>query len=71
MAKTRANEREFQGRVIAWIQEQISHWGLPFENATNDSTLYSLQTVRFPDVLLMLDFACKRPYCGWELNPPN
>jgi len=71
MAKTKANEREFQGRVIAWIQEQISHGGLPFENATNDSTLYGLQTVRFPDVLLTLDFACQRPYCGWELKTPE
>ena len=71
MAKTRANEREFQGQVIAWIQKQISHGSLPFENATSDSTLYGLPTVRFPDVLLTLDFACQRPYCGWELKTPE
>jgi len=71
MAETKANEREFQGQVIAWIQKQISHGGLPFENATNDSTLYGLQTVRFPDVLLTLDFVCQRPFCGWELKTPK
>jgi len=71
MAETKANEREFQGQVIAWIQKQISHGGLPFENATNDSTLYGLPTVRFPDVLLTLDFACQRPFCGWELKTPE
>ena len=68
MAKTKANEREFQGKVIAWILRQIEHGGLPFENATNDSSLYGLPTVRFPDVLLTLDESCQRPFCGWELK---
>jgi hypothetical protein len=40
MAKTKANEREFQGQVIAWIKRQIGQGGLPFKNATNDSSLY-------------------------------
>ncbi len=71
MAKTKATEREFQGKVIAWILKQIEHGGLPFENATNDSSLYDLPTVRFPDVLLCLDFACQRPFCGWELKTPK
>lgn len=71
MAKTKATELEFQGQVIAWIKEQISHGGLPFENATGDSSLYGLETVRFPDVLLTLDFACQRPFCGWELKTPT
>lgn len=71
MAKTKATEPEFQGQVIAWIKEQISHGGLPFENATGDSSLYGLETVRFPDVLLTLDFACQRPFCGWELKTPT
>jgi len=71
MAKTKATEAEFQSQVIAWIKEQISHGGLPFENATGDSSLYGLETVRFPDVLLTLDFACQRPFCGWELKTPT
>ena len=71
MARTKANEREFQGQVIAWIKEQISHGALPFENATSDSGLYGLETVRFPDVLLTLDFECQRPFCGWELKTPT
>jgi len=71
MAKSKATEPEFQGQVIAWIKEQISHGGLPFENATSDSSLYGLATVRFPDVLLTLDFACQRPFCGWELKTPK
>ncbi|HIJ51768.1 MAG TPA: N-6 DNA methylase [Planctomycetes bacterium] len=71
MAKTKANEPEFQSQVISWIKEQISHGGLPFENATGDSSLYGLETVRFPDVLLTLDFACQRPFCGWELKTPT
>jgi len=71
MAKTRANEREFQGKVIAWILGQIEHGGLPFENATGDSSLYGLPTVRFPDVLVTLDETCQRPFCGWELKTPK
>jgi len=71
MAKTKANEKEFQGQVIHWIKKQISDGGLPFENATNDSSLYGLPTVRFPDVLLTLDFECLRPFCGWELKTPK
>jgi len=71
MAKTKANEREFQGQVIAWIKEQISHGGLPFENATNDSSLYGRPSVKFPDVLVTLDFECRRPFCGWELKTPT
>jgi len=71
MAKTKATEPEFQSQVIAWIKEQISHGGLPFENATGDSSLSGLETVRFPDVLLTLDFACQRPFCGWELKTPT
>jgi len=71
MAKTKANEREFQGQVISWIKKQISHGGLPFKNATNDSSLYGLPTVKFPDVLLTLDFECREPFCGWELKTPE
>lgn len=71
MVKTKANEREFQGQVIAWIKNQISHGGLPFKNATNDSSLYGLPTVKFPDVLLTLDFECREPFCGWELKTPE
>jgi len=71
MVKTKATESEFQGQVIAWIKEQISHGGLPFENATSDSSLYGLTTVRFPDILLTLDFAGQRPFCGWELKTPK
>jgi len=71
MAKTKANEREFQGQVIGWIKNQIAQGGLPFQNATNDSSLYGLSTVRFPDVLLTLDFECRQPFCGWELKTPK
>jgi len=71
MAKTKANEREFQGQVIAWIKKQIEQGGLPFGNATNDSSLYGLPTVKFPDVLLTLDFECQNPFCGWELKTPK
>ena len=71
MIETRANEDEFKGKVIHWILEQISHGGLPFKNATNDSSLYGLETTRFPDVLLTLDFECRQPFCGWELKTPK
>lgn len=71
MAKTKATETEFQGEVLVWIKRQIEHGGLPFENATIDSSLYGLPKVRFPDVLLTLDFACRRPFCGWELKTPR
>jgi len=71
MAKTKATEQEFKSQVISWIKEQISHGGLPFENATGDSSLYGLPTVRFPDVLLCLDFECQQPFCGWELKTPK
>jgi type I restriction-modification system DNA methylase subunit len=71
MAKTKANEREFAGQVIHWIQEQLKEGGLPFENVTNDSGLYGLPTVKFPDVLLTLDFEGLRPFCGWELKTPK
>jgi len=71
MAKTKATEPEFKSQVISWIKEQISHGGLPFENATGDSSLYGLPTVRFPDVLVTLDETCQRPFCGWELKTPK
>jgi len=71
MAKTKANEREFAGQVISWIKEQLKEGGLPFENAINDSGLYGLPTVKFPDVLLTLDFESLRPFCGWELKTPK
>lgn len=71
MAKTKANEREFAGQVISWIKEKLKEGGLPFENATNDSGLYGLPTVKFPDVLLTLDFEGHRPFCGWELKTPK
>jgi len=71
MAKTKANEREFQGKVISWIDSQIKHEGLAFKNATNDSSVYGMPTVKFPDVLLTLDFECKQPFCGWELKTPT
>jgi len=71
MVKTRANEREFQGEVGNWIKAQISHGGLAFAKATTDSSLYGLPTVKFPDVLLTLDFECNQPFCGWELKTPT
>jgi len=70
MAKTKANEREFQGQVISWIKKRIDCGGLPFKNAINDPGLYGLPTTRFPDVLLTLDFECREPFCGWELKTP-
>ena len=71
MARTKANEREFQGQVISWIKKRINQGGLPFQNATNDSSLYGMETVKFPDVLLTLDFECRLPFCGWELKTPK
>jgi hypothetical protein len=71
MVETKANEREFQGKVLHWIMDQISHGGLPFKNATKDSSLYGLPTVKFPDVLLYLDLECKQPNCVWELKTPE
>jgi len=71
MAKTKATEREFQGKVVTWIQKQIEQGALAFEGVTQDSSLYGLPTLRFPDVLLTLDFACQRPFCGWELKTPT
>ena len=71
MSKTKANERVFTGHVIAWIKEQLKEGGLPFENAVSDSGLYGLSTVKFPDVLLTLDFEGLQPFCGWELKTPT
>jgi len=71
MAKTKATEPEFQGEALVWIKRQIQHGGLPFEGATINSSLYSLPTVSFPDVLLTLDERCQRPFCGWELKTPE
>jgi len=71
MAKTKATEPEFQGEVLVWIKRQIEQGALPFENATIDSSLYDLPTVRFPDVLLTLDEICQQPFCGWELKTPT
>jgi hypothetical protein len=72
MAKIKATERDFGGQVISWIQEQLKEGGLPFENATNDSSLYKkLSGVKFPDVLLTLDFGGLRPFCGGELKTPK
>jgi methylase of polypeptide subunit release factors len=71
MAKIKANEDVFKGQVIHWIKEQLKEGGLPFENVTNDPSLYRLTKVRFPDVLLTLDFEYQRPFCGWELKTPK
>jgi len=70
MAKTKATEPEFQGEVLVWIKRQIEQGGLPFENATIESSLYALERVKFPDILVTLDFACQRPFCAWELKTP-
>jgi hypothetical protein len=51
MAKTKANERECVGQAIAWAKKQIAEGELPFADATNDSSLYGLPKVQFPDVL--------------------
>jgi len=58
MAKTGATEREFAGKVNAWIMAQIEHGSCPFQNATIDSSLYGSETTLFPDVLVTLDEAC-------------
>lgn len=71
MPKTKATEREFQGKVVTWIQKMIDQGGLSFQGVTQDSSLYGLDTVRFPDVLLTLDSSYQRPFCGWELKPPT
>jgi type I restriction enzyme M protein len=71
MAKTKATEPEFQGEVLVWIKRQIEQGGLPFENATIDSSLYGLERVKFPDIMLTLDPVCQRPFCGWELKTPK
>jgi len=71
MAKTKPNEREFTGQVIAWIKERLAQGGLPFMNATNDSGLYGLERVLFPDVLVTLDIEGLEPFCGWELKTPT
>jgi len=71
MARTEANEREFQGQVVSWVKKRLEEGGLPFENATNDSSLYGLETVKFPDVLVTVDFECREPFCGWELKTPK
>jgi len=71
MVKTKATEREFGGQVVHWIMERLKEGGLPFENATNDSSLYGLEKVQFPDVLVTLDIECQSPFCGWELKTPK
>jgi len=71
MAKTKATEREFQGKVVTWIQKQIEHGASAFEGVTQDSSLYGMGKVKFPDVLLALDVGCQRPFCGWELKTPS
>ena len=71
MAKTKANEREFQGQVAVWIHKQIEAGAVPFQNATTDSSLYGLPTTRFPDVLVTLDKECHESFCGWELKTPT
>ncbi len=71
MAKTKATEPEFQGQVNGWIKKQIEQGGLPFGNATINSSLYGLPRTLFPDVLVTLDFECLRPFCGWELKTPE
>jgi len=71
MAKTGATEREFAGKVNAWVMEQIEHGSCPFQNVTIDSSLYGTETTLFPDVLITLDAACQQPYCGWELKTPK
>jgi len=71
MAKTEPNEREFVGQVIYWIKKRISEGGIPFEHATNDSSLYGLKRVKFPDVLITLDLEGHQPFCGWECKTPE
>lgn len=71
MAKTKANEREFQGKVSIWINKAIEAGIVPFQNATTDSSLYGLSKVKFPDVLVSLDRECQNPFCGWELKTPT
>lgn len=56
MPTVKANEREFTGKVISWLNEAISRGSYPFEAVSSEASLKtSAQTTNFPDIQIWLN----------------
>jgi len=71
MPDFKSNELEFQGFVIGWLNSFLASGSYPFDTATPNTSLKVLDTTKYPDVLLWINYTSKMGYCGWELKTPT
>ncbi|MBI5186947.1 MAG: hypothetical protein HZA01_14650, partial [Nitrospinae bacterium] len=71
MSDVKANEREFMGQAVSWLNEAISKGSCPFEVASSEASLkVSSQKTNFPDIQIWLNRPAGSGFCGWELKTP-
>jgi len=72
MADIKANEREFSGQVVVWLNELISSGSYPFENITGETSVKtSGESTKFPDVKIWLNRSTKQGFCDIEAKTPT
>lgn len=72
MPNVNANEREFMGQVVTWLNEAISQGAYAFDVVSSESSLkVSSTTTNFPDIQIWLNRASGVGFCGWELKTPD
>ena len=72
MSTVKANEREFSGQVVTWLNEAISQGSYPFEIASSEASLKVSSTeTNFPDIQIWLNRKAGVSSCGWELKMPD
>ena len=72
MPTVNANEDEFKGQVITWLDEAISQGSYSFDVASSEASLkVSSTTTNFPDIQIWLNRASGMGFCGWELKTPD
>ncbi len=70
MTDIKANEREFMGQVISWLNEFLKEGAYPFEVASSDPSVKIDKKTKFPDVEIWLNRKAGQGFCGWELKTP-
>jgi len=72
VSTVKANEREFSGQVVTWLNEAISQGSYPFEIASSEASLKVSSTeTNFPDIQIWLNRKAGVSSCGWELKMPD
>lgn len=72
MSKVKANEREFTGQVVSWLNEALTQGSYPFDIASSEASLKVSSTkTNFPDIQIWLNRKAGQGFCGWELKTPD